>query len=159
MSAPLSRGARLLPCSAECSAGKYFERDNTVSWFSTSSSPCGSTPPPNVFTKFLCDHGSLRNGSTLPPKIFSKFLCCHAPGPTPFAGFPHWGGFAGLGDFVAECVKKLSFPARFEEKWKFEEIGIFLRKNTLQESRWIAKVFFFVFLIFWIFDAELLGAG
>ncbi len=23
---------------------------------------------------------------------------------TPFAGFPHWGGFAGLGDFVAECA-------------------------------------------------------
>jgi hypothetical protein len=49
--------------------------------------------------------------------------------------------------------------ARFEEKWKFEEIGIFLRKNILQESRWIEKVIFCVFWIFWIFDAELLGAG
>ncbi len=27
-----------------------------------------------------------------------------ANGPTPFAGFPHWGRFAGLGDFVAECA-------------------------------------------------------
>jgi hypothetical protein len=55
--------------------------------------------------------------------------------------------------------EKLSFLARFEEKWKFEEIGIFLRKNILQESRWIEKVIFCVFWIFWIFDAELLGAG
>jgi hypothetical protein len=55
--------------------------------------------------------------------------------------------------------EKLSFLARFEEKWKFEEIGIFLRKNILQESRWIEKVNFCVFWIFGIFDAELLGAG
>jgi hypothetical protein len=55
--------------------------------------------------------------------------------------------------------EKLSFLASFEEKWKFEEIGIFLRKNILQESMWIEKDIFCVFRIFWTFDAELLGAG
>jgi hypothetical protein len=50
--------------------------------------------------------------------------------------------------------EKLSFLARFEEKWKFEEIGIFLRKNILQESRWIEKV---IFCVFWIFGFLMLS--
>jgi hypothetical protein len=41
--------------------------------------------------------GPLPRGSYISLKMIGS-----ATGPTPFAGFPHWGGFAWLGDFVVE---------------------------------------------------------
>ncbi len=56
-------------------------------------------------------------------------------------------------------VEKLSFPIRFGEKLKFEEIGIFDGKIFYRNPSGLRKLFFVFFLYFLVFDAELLVAG